>query len=77
MIYLLLGGSSHEPSIISGLVHPGCKWTTCPHLSHENNQGYKPLTIRGMNHQVEIVVMLNYQRLSLRGQPTISDATCH
>ena len=30
------------PRIVSGLIHPSYKWTTCPHLSHENNQGYNP-----------------------------------
>ena len=39
----LLGGSSHVHRV-GGLVHPSYKWTTCPHLSHWNHQGYNPLT---------------------------------
>ena len=32
------------PRIVSELVHPSHKWTTCPHLSHWNHQGCNPLS---------------------------------
>ena len=32
----VFGGSSH---LVSGLVHPSYKWTSCPHISHWNHQG--------------------------------------
>ena len=45
------------PRIVSGLIHPSYKWTTCPHLSHENHQG--ELTHKNdpwvVHHQVMII----------------------
>ena len=58
VIYIYITILSHSdtvtwwfiPRIVSGLVHPSYKWTTCPHLSHWNHQGCNPLTICGMSH---------------------------
>ena len=38
------------PRIVSGLVHPSCKWINPTYPVY--NWGYNPLAIRGMSHQV-------------------------
>ena len=37
---------------LSGLVHPSYKWITY-------NWGYNPLTIRGMSHQVYVIILFH------------------